>query len=76
MQLLVQKCYTFEKLIKQMLFQAGALAGLTVDVALFPLDTLKTRLQSEKGFFKAGGFKQIYKGIGPTAAGSAPCGNF
>ncbi|XP_046667316.1 S-adenosylmethionine mitochondrial carrier protein homolog [Homalodisca vitripennis] len=54
-------------------FTAGAVAGLTVDVALFPLDTLKTRIQSEKGFWKSGGFKQIYKGIGPTAAGSAPC---
>uniref|UniRef100_A0A1B6KWW8 S-adenosylmethionine mitochondrial carrier protein n=1 Tax=Graphocephala atropunctata TaxID=36148 RepID=A0A1B6KWW8_9HEMI len=54
-------------------FAAGAVAGLTVDVALFPLDTLKTRIQSEKGFWKAGGFQHIYKGIGPTAAGSAPC---
>ncbi|KAG8419319.1 S-adenosylmethionine transporter [Metarhizium acridum] len=30
---------------------AGALAGTTVDLSLFPLDTLKTRLQSSAGFF-------------------------
>ncbi|KAL1117182.1 hypothetical protein AAG570_004509, partial [Ranatra chinensis] len=54
-------------------FKAGAVAGLVVDVALFPLDTLKTRLQSQFGFWKSGGFRRIYKGIGPTAIGSAPC---
>uniref|UniRef100_A0A069DRW1 Putative mitochondrial carrier protein pet8 n=1 Tax=Panstrongylus megistus TaxID=65343 RepID=A0A069DRW1_9HEMI len=54
-------------------FLAGAVAGLVVDVALFPLDTLKTRLQSQFGFWKSGGFKGIYKGVGPTAVGSAPC---
>lgn len=45
-----------------------------MDVALYPLDTLKTRIQSEQGLWKAGGFRQIYKGIGPIAVGSAPCG--
>ena len=29
---------------------SGGIAGTTVDVALFPLDTIKTRLQSAKGF--------------------------
>ncbi|KAJ8953589.1 hypothetical protein NQ318_003012 [Aromia moschata] len=53
-------------------FLAGGVAGLFVDIVLYPLDTLKTRLQSEQGFRKAGGFKQIYKGIGPQAIGSAP----
>ncbi|CAH1388562.1 unnamed protein product [Nezara viridula] len=52
---------------------AGAGAGLVVDCALFPLDTLKTRLQSQYGFWKSGGFRGVYKGIGPTAVGSAPC---
>lgn len=50
------------------------MAGLVVDVVLFPLDTLKTRLQAAEGFKKAGGFKSIYKGIGPQAIGSAPMG--
>ncbi|XP_054921790.1 mitochondrial S-adenosylmethionine carrier protein-like isoform X4 [Dermacentor andersoni] len=51
---------------------AGAIAGTTVDVVLFPLDTLKTRLQSQQGFLKAGGFKKIYSGVASAALGSAP----
>jgi solute carrier family 25 (mitochondrial S-adenosylmethionine transporter), member 26 len=54
------------------LFQAGGTAGLSVDVALFPIDTVKTRLQSERGFWRSGGFKGIYNGLGPCAAGSIP----
>lgn len=52
---------------------AGGAAGLTVDLSLFPLDTIKTRLQSEQGFWKSGGFKNVYRGILPAAAGSVPC---
>ncbi|UKZ82219.1 hypothetical protein TrVFT333_010004 [Trichoderma virens FT-333] len=51
---------------------AGALAGATVDLSLFPLDTLKTRLQSSAGFFPSGGFSGIYRGIGSALVGSAP----
>jgi solute carrier family 25 S-adenosylmethionine transporter 26 len=51
---------------------AGGVAGTTVDVALFPIDTLKTRLQAPGGFWKAGGLRGIYRGIGAAAAGSAP----
>jgi solute carrier family 25 S-adenosylmethionine transporter 26 len=51
---------------------SGGFAGTSVDVALFPIDTLKTRLQSPQGFAKAGGFIGIYNGIGAAAAGSAP----
>ncbi|KAK0708950.1 mitochondrial carrier domain-containing protein [Lasiosphaeria miniovina] len=51
---------------------AGALAGTTVDLSLFPLDTLKTRLQSSQGFFAAGGFRGIYRGLGSAVVGSAP----
>lgn len=32
------------------------------------------RLQSSEGFWKAGGFRGIYKGLGAAAAGSAPGG--
>lgn len=39
---------------------------------MFPIDTVKTRLQSERGFWRSGGFQGIYKGLGPAAAGSAP----
>ncbi|XP_053617934.1 S-adenosylmethionine mitochondrial carrier protein homolog [Plodia interpunctella] len=51
---------------------AGALAGVSVDVALYPLDTLKTRLQSEKGFQKAGGFRGVYRGLLTVATSSVP----
>ncbi|KAI0162709.1 mitochondrial S-adenosylmethionine transporter [Pestalotiopsis sp. NC0098] len=51
---------------------AGGLAGTTVDLSLFPLDTLKTRLQSAAGFFPSGGFSGIYRGIGSAVVGSAP----
>jgi solute carrier family 25 S-adenosylmethionine transporter 26 len=51
---------------------AGAFAGLLVDLSLFPLDTIKTRLQSSQGFKAAGGLKNLYHGIGSIALGSAP----
>lgn len=51
---------------------AGGLAGTTVDLSLFPLDTLKTRLQSQAGFFPSGGFTGIYRGVGSAVVGSAP----
>eukprot|EP00978_Attheya_sp_CCMP212_P041615 scaffold240658_cov55-Attheya_sp.AAC.1 len=51
---------------------AGGLAGTTVDVALFPMDTVKTRLQSPQGFRAAGGFTGMYRGLGAAAVGSAP----
>ncbi|XP_012540266.1 S-adenosylmethionine mitochondrial carrier protein homolog [Monomorium pharaonis] len=51
---------------------AGGAAGTFVDVALYPLDTLKTRLQSAQGFLKTGGFTGLYKGILPVIVGSAP----
>ncbi|KAI6714904.1 hypothetical protein PZA11_000352 [Diplocarpon coronariae] len=51
---------------------AGALAGTTVDLSLFPLDTLKTRLQSSAGFLASGGLTGIYRGVGSAIVGSAP----
>ncbi|XP_060127312.1 mitochondrial S-adenosylmethionine carrier protein isoform X2 [Zootoca vivipara] len=51
---------------------AGGLAGVCVDLILFPLDTVKTRLQSPQGFKKAGGFHGIYAGVPSTAVGSFP----
>ena len=41
---------------------------------MFPLDTIKTRLQSVEGFRKAGGLRGIYSGIGSVAVGSVPTG--
>jgi len=51
---------------------AGGLAGTSVDLLFFPIDTVKTRLQSAQGFVKAGGFRGIYKGVGSVIVGSAP----
>ncbi|MCJ1391820.1 S-adenosylmethionine transporter [Xylographa bjoerkii] len=51
---------------------AGALAGTTVDLSLYPIDTLKTRLQSSAGFSSTGGFRGIYAGVGSALIGSAP----
>eukprot|EP00617_Octactis_speculum_P005366 CAMPEP_0185774910 /NCGR_PEP_ID=MMETSP1174-20130828/80403_1 /TAXON_ID=35687 /ORGANISM="Dictyocha speculum, Strain CCMP1381" /LENGTH=269 /DNA_ID=CAMNT_0028462309 /DNA_START=9 /DNA_END=818 /DNA_ORIENTATION=- len=51
---------------------SGGVAGMSVDIALFPLDTIKTRLQAPQGFFRAGGFKGIYNGLSAAAIGSAP----
>ncbi len=50
----------------------GACAGLAVDLLLFPMDTIKTRLQSERGFRGCGGFSRIYSGVPSVALGSAP----
>eukprot|EP00981_Chlorochromonas_danica_P000527 scaffold107_cov207-Ochromonas_danica.AAC.1 len=50
----------------------GAMAGLVTDISLYPLDTLKTRLQSSEGFVKSGGFRGIYRGLTVAAVGSAP----
>ena len=51
---------------------SGGVAGTVTDVALFPLDTIKTRLQSAQGFRAAGGFRGVYKGLSAAALGSAP----
>lgn len=51
---------------------SGAMAGLAVDLSLYPLDTIKTRIQSQQGFKNAGGFKTIYRGMSSVAVGSAP----
>ncbi|CAB4418978.1 unnamed protein product [Rhizophagus irregularis] len=51
---------------------AGGIAGTAVDVALFPLDTLKTRLQSKSGFKASGGFRGIYSGLTSAVIGSSP----
>ncbi|KAF9483582.1 mitochondrial carrier [Pholiota conissans] len=51
---------------------AGGIAGTSVDLLFFPIDTIKTRLQSSQGFRAAGGFSGIYKGVGSVVVGSAP----
>ncbi|CCH59941.1 hypothetical protein TBLA_0C01260 [Henningerozyma blattae CBS 6284] len=50
----------------------GACSGMAVDLMFFPLDTIKTRLQSPQGFLAAGGLRGMYRGVGSTLAASAP----
>jgi hypothetical protein len=50
------------------------MAGTSVDLLFFPIDTIKTRLQSAQGFAQAGGFRGVYRGIGSVVVGSAPGG--
>ena len=47
-----------------------------MDLLFFPIDTVKTRLQSSQGFRRAGGLSGIYKGVGSVIVGSAPGGVF
>jgi solute carrier family 25 S-adenosylmethionine transporter 26 len=51
---------------------SGGIAGTTVDICFYPLDTVKTRMQSVEGFWKSGGFRGIYNGLSAAAIGSAP----
>ncbi|CAO3643847.1 mitochondrial carrier domain-containing protein [Cunninghamella echinulata] len=51
---------------------SGAIAGTAVDTVLFPLDTIKTRLQSQAGFMASGGLKGVYSGLLAAVIGSAP----
>jgi solute carrier family 25 S-adenosylmethionine transporter 26 len=56
---------------------SGALAGVGVEMTLFPLDTIKTRLQSPAGFQASGGFRGVYAGLGSSCMGAVPgCGLF
>ena len=52
---------------------AGGLAGLVVDATLFPLDTLKTRLQATPRGKVALRYSRLYSGLGPVLLGSVPC---
>lgn len=51
---------------------SGAIAGLAVDLILYPLDTMKTRMQSKQGFKLSGGMNSMYQGVRVVAVGSAP----
>ncbi|CAD7703216.1 unnamed protein product [Ostreobium quekettii] len=57
---------------------AGAVAGCTVEAALFPIDTIKTRLQAMRSgggmraLLRGGGAGRLYSGIFGNLAGVAP----
>ncbi|XP_003742430.1 S-adenosylmethionine mitochondrial carrier protein [Galendromus occidentalis] len=51
---------------------SGACAGLSVDLLIFPLDTIKTRMQSPSGFLRSGGVHNLYAGSASVLLGAAP----
>ena len=53
---------------------AGGFASATVDVTIFPLDSLKTRLQAPQGFQRAGGTTGLFRGVLAAAVGAMPGG--
>ncbi|CAN0520801.1 unnamed protein product, partial [Ectocarpus sp. 8 AP-2014] len=53
---------------------SGAVAGTTVDLVLYPLDTVKTRLQATAGAkLSVNTFRGLFNGVAPAIAASAPC---
>lgn len=57
-------------------FQAGSFAGISVDIFLYPIDTIKTRLQSGYYDFERNvGKHRFFAGLPAVALGSAPGGN-
>ena len=53
---------------------AGGVAGLAVDTLLFPLDTLKTRLQARSSRLEGRlRVRHLYSGLAPVLLGSVPC---
>lgn len=53
---------------------SGAVAGTTVDLILYPLDTVKTRLQATAGAkLSVETFQGLFNGVAPAIAASAPC---
>lgn len=61
---------------------AGGMAGVAMWVPVFPIDTIKSNLQSSttsqsigqvtKAIYRSGGFKAFFPGIGPALARSFP----
>ena len=58
--------------IKKNEIKAGSLAGCAVDFSLYPVDTIKTRLQQKKFLRNRHLFSSLYSGIGSVLLGSGP----
>ena len=50
---------------------AGVIAGTAVEATLYPIDTIKTRLQAARGGASVN-WRNLYKGIGGNLAGVVP----
>ena len=53
---------------------AGGCASAAVDITIYPLDTLKTRLQAPQGFRASGGYRGLFTGVTAAALGAVPGG--
>lgn len=49
---------------------SGGIAGVVTDCSLFPIDTVKTRMQSPEGAWRT--WKGLYNGVTPAAVASFP----
>ncbi|UJR38632.1 hypothetical protein I4U23_031297 [Adineta vaga] len=61
----------FIRLIEHSLV-AGSIAGCSVDLSLYPIDTIKTRLQQKKNLNRKFLFSSLYSGVGSVLIGSGP----
>jgi len=55
---------------------AGGFAGTSIDLALFPVDSIKTRLQAshhDKNFVQSAQNVSKFKGLASAMAGAFPC---
>ena len=55
---------------------SGGIAGLSIDLALFPIDSIKTRLQAsdaKKDFTKQASEVSKFRGLASAMAASFPC---
>ncbi len=55
---------------------AGGLAGTSIDLALFPVDSIKTRLQAShqtKNFVESASNVSKFRGLASAMAGAFPC---
>eukprot|EP00929_Paragymnodinium_shiwhaense_P114136 TRINITY_DN82457_c0_g1_i1.p1 TRINITY_DN82457_c0_g1~~TRINITY_DN82457_c0_g1_i1.p1 ORF type:complete len:747 (-),score=123.41 TRINITY_DN82457_c0_g1_i1:186-2330(-) len=51
---------------------SGGIAGCAVDTVLHPIDSMKTRLQSPFGFWEAGGFRNLWRGVSASLLPGIP----
>ncbi|CAF3323295.1 unnamed protein product [Rotaria socialis] len=51
---------------------AGSIAGCAVDLSLYPIDTIKTRLQEKNNLNRRLLFSSLYSGVGSVLIGSGP----
>ncbi|RPA75082.1 mitochondrial carrier, partial [Ascobolus immersus RN42] len=55
------------------IYEAGGIAAFSVDLLIYPLDTLKTRLQAERNVkLNRGLFRGLYQGVGSVIVATLP----